>query len=67
MKINYGINRSLPSEGKKKRRIEHQCHTMTIRTAFSWEDDFLHQAIRRKIKRRHPGWMITGYCEARPR
>jgi hypothetical protein len=54
LRINYGLNR------KHKRKFEHLYGK--IRCVGSWECDETHNKIRTLIRRRHPGWNITGYA-----
>jgi hypothetical protein len=57
IKINYGINK------KVKRKIIHKNHHLCLKKFdFNNYDD--RKAIIKKIHLKHPGWCITGYCEA---
>lgn len=58
--INYGINRAIRRKGR--RGIEHSQGKMAI--VGNWDDDATHEKIFAIIRRRHPGWLVTGYCKA---
>lgn len=55
MKINYGINRKITGK-----RLQHENHSFNLNG--SWDDEEFHDRIRDEIKRKHPGWSITGYA-----
>lgn len=52
--INYGIN------CRSGRRIEHRYGKLRIKGR--WLNDDTMRKIHTHIRRRHPGWLITGYC-----
>ncbi len=55
MKINYGINRK-----NEKGKTEHD--NGHIKLNVGWGNDKDHAEIRDAIRKKHPGWMITGYA-----
>lgn len=61
LRINYGINRRVPVRDSSY--IAHANGKMAI--VGQWEDDSTHDKIRSIIKRRHPGWAITGWAKAK--
>lgn len=54
LRVNYGIHHKL--QGR------HRNGTMRIKG--DWADDATHDKIKAIIRRRHPGWNITGWCLA---
>lgn len=54
MKINYGVNRVIRGKGVKT--VEHMngklltAHNANTQTVFA------------RIRAKHPGWIVTGYC-----
>lgn len=63
LQINYGINRRRP-RSRRKTDIEHKCGKLVI--SGSWGNDETHRQIRTLIAQKNPGWLLTGYCLAKP-
>lgn len=61
--INYGVNRRV-REPHRRAHVEHVNGKLVVVGA--WEDDALHARIARRIRAKHPGWNLTGYCTAKP-
>ncbi len=61
--IRYGINR--PRGPRKRDGRDHQSHG-PIEVDGVWGDDDTHTRIRAEIRKRHPGWMVTGYALVNP-
>ena len=57
LRVNYGINHRLQG-----RHFSHRSGKMRIKG--DWADDATHEKIKAIIRRRHPGWNITGWCLA---
>lgn len=38
----------------------------TMWTIMDWDSDSGHTRLRNRIRKKHPGWILQGYCEAKP-
>lgn len=57
VRVNYSVNRR-----RFRGKIEHRSGSLLVRGA--WESAKTHERIFRRILKKNPGWMVTGWALA---